>query len=74
MVFINFYADWCRFSQILQPIFDEAAVKLEAEFPGKVLLAKVDCDAQSTYGVFLLGLRILCSIYLIGVSAVHAIC
>ncbi|XP_022662951.1 endoplasmic reticulum resident protein 44-like isoform X2 [Varroa jacobsoni] len=48
VVFINFYADWCRFSQILQPIFDEAAVKLEAEFPGKVLLAKVDCDAQTT--------------------------
>lgn len=25
LVFINFYADWCRFSNILQPIFDEAA-------------------------------------------------
>lgn len=25
LVFINFYADWCRFSNLLQPIFDEAA-------------------------------------------------
>ncbi|OQR75043.1 endoplasmic reticulum resident protein 44-like [Tropilaelaps mercedesae] len=48
VVFINFYADWCRFSQILSPIFDEAAAKLQAEFPGKVLLAKVDCDQQTS--------------------------
>ncbi|XP_003739745.1 endoplasmic reticulum resident protein 44 [Galendromus occidentalis] len=48
VVFINFYADWCRFSQILQPIFDEAATKLQAEFPGRVLLAKVDCDQQTS--------------------------
>lgn len=25
LVFINFYADWCRFSNLLQPIFDQAA-------------------------------------------------
>ncbi|XP_039452835.2 endoplasmic reticulum resident protein 44-like [Culex pipiens pallens] len=29
LVFINFYAEWCRFSNILQPIFDEAADKLQ---------------------------------------------
>lgn len=27
LVFINFYAEWCRFSNMLQPIFDEAADK-----------------------------------------------
>lgn len=25
LVFINFYAEWCRFSNLLQPIFDNAA-------------------------------------------------
>lgn len=34
IVFINFYADWCRFSKILQPIFDEAAdVVMPSIFP-----------------------------------------
>lgn len=28
LVFINFYAEWCRFSNLLQPIFDEAADKV----------------------------------------------
>ena len=26
-VFINFYADWCRFSNMLAPVWDEAAEK-----------------------------------------------
>lgn len=49
LVLINFYADWCRFSNMLAPIFDEAADKVAAEFPtpGKVVLAKVDCDKDS---------------------------
>ena len=36
---------------MLQPIFDEAADKVAAEFPtpGKVVLAKVDCDKESNY-------------------------
>ena len=36
---------------MLQPIFDEAADKVAAEFPtpGKVVLAKVDCDKESKY-------------------------
>lgn len=25
LVFINFYVDWCRYSKLMQPIFDEAA-------------------------------------------------
>ena len=33
VLFLNFYADWCRFSQQLKPIFDKAASTLQAEFP-----------------------------------------
>lgn len=49
LVFINFYAEWCRFSNLLQPVFDEAADKVRAAFPeaGKVVMGKVDCDQQS---------------------------
>ncbi|KAI5716146.1 hypothetical protein M8J76_001685 [Diaphorina citri] len=51
LVIINFYADWCRFSNILAPIFDDAAEKVAAEFkstPGRVVLGKVDCDNENT--------------------------
>lgn len=50
VVFVNFYADWCRFSQILSPTFDEASRKISEEFPqpGKVMFAKVDCDREVT--------------------------
>ena len=30
-VFINFYADWCRFSNLLAPVWDEGAEKIAAE-------------------------------------------
>ena len=47
-VFINFYADWCRFSNMLAPIWDEAADKISTEFvdKGRVLIGKVDCDQE----------------------------
>ncbi|CAG9761186.1 unnamed protein product [Ceutorhynchus assimilis] len=50
LVFINFYADWCRFSSILMPIFDEAATAVAKEYPeaGKVVMGKVDCDKESS--------------------------
>lgn len=50
LVFINFYADWCRFSNLLMPIFDEAAEAVAKEFPesGKVVMGKVDCDQESS--------------------------
>lgn len=50
LVFINFYADWCRFSNLLMPIFDEAAREVSKEFPeaGKVVIGKVDCDQESS--------------------------
>ena len=48
VVFVNFYADWCRFSRMLAPVFEEASNLVSKEFstPGTVLFAKVDCDAQ----------------------------
>jgi len=48
IVFVNFYADWCRFSQILKPIFEEASQHFKDNAPGKVLFGAVDCDRQST--------------------------
>lgn len=49
LVFINFYADWCRFSNMLMPIFDESATEVAKEFPeqGRVVMGKVDCDSES---------------------------
>jgi len=46
VVLINFYADWCRFSQMLSPIFDQAAAIVKEEFPGSAALGKVDCEAE----------------------------
>ncbi|ESO06710.1 hypothetical protein HELRODRAFT_106306 [Helobdella robusta] len=49
LVMVNFYADWCRFSQMLTPIFEEAERKVKEKHPdeGKVVFAKVDCDRES---------------------------
>ncbi|XP_013787956.2 endoplasmic reticulum resident protein 44-like, partial [Limulus polyphemus] len=49
LVFLNFYADWCKFSQILAPVFNEAAdhVTKEVQEPGKVLFGMVDCDTET---------------------------
>uniref|UniRef100_A0A8D8L7Y0 Endoplasmic reticulum resident protein 44 n=1 Tax=Cacopsylla melanoneura TaxID=428564 RepID=A0A8D8L7Y0_9HEMI len=50
LVIINFYADWCRFSNILAPVFDDAAKKVSEEFastPNRVVLGKVDCDNEN---------------------------
>lgn len=50
LVLINFYADWCRFSNMLAPIYDEAADLITKEFPeqGKVVIGKVDCDKETS--------------------------
>ncbi|XP_060937634.1 endoplasmic reticulum resident protein 44 [Limanda limanda] len=46
---VNFYADWCRFSQMLHPIFEEASNTVREEFPEatQVVFARVDCDQHS---------------------------
>ena len=50
LVFINFYTQWCRFSNLLAPIFEEAATKVRKAFPEahRVVMAKVDCDRESS--------------------------
>lgn len=51
LVFVNYYANWCRYSQMLQPIFEELGTELFQKLPetaGKVALGKVDCDAEPT--------------------------
>jgi len=50
LVMVNFYADWCRFSNMLAPIWDEAATLVAKDFPepGRVLFGKVDCDAEGS--------------------------
>ncbi|KAL3072825.1 hypothetical protein niasHS_017799 [Heterodera schachtii] len=45
VVIVNFYADWCRFSQNLKPVYLDASEKLKEN--GNVLFAMVDCDAQT---------------------------
>nr|XP_031532997.1 endoplasmic reticulum resident protein 44 [Vicugna pacos] len=46
---VNFYADWCRFSQMLHPIFEEASNVIKEEYPNEnqVVFARVDCDQHS---------------------------
>lgn len=45
VVFMNFYADWCMFSQQLTPIFHQAADVIHQEFPN-VKFGRVDCEVE----------------------------
>ncbi|KAF1770758.1 hypothetical protein GCK72_002581 [Caenorhabditis remanei] len=47
LVFVNFYADWCRFSQMLKPIFLEASEKFKDSAPGKIVWASLDADKNN---------------------------
>ena len=50
-VFLNFYADWCRFSNMLSPIWDEGADKINAELKEEsVFVGKIDCDSHASLG------------------------
>jgi len=50
-VFISFYADWCRFSNLLAPLWEEGADKISTELAGQsVLVGKVDCDKHGDLG------------------------
>lgn len=47
LVFINFYASWCRFSQMLEPIWNELADKIHKTYtPSQVVIGKVDADSE----------------------------
>uniref|UniRef100_A0A0R3S3T9 Thioredoxin domain-containing protein n=1 Tax=Elaeophora elaphi TaxID=1147741 RepID=A0A0R3S3T9_9BILA len=45
IVFVNFFADWCRFSQQLMPIFEEASHRFKGR-ENVVAWATVDCDRE----------------------------
>lgn len=46
---VNFYANWCKFSRILTPVYEELGKTLSPEFPqpNKLVVGRVDCDAES---------------------------
>lgn len=47
LVFINFYAGWCRFSNMLEPIWNNFAKSVSQKYnPRQALIAKVDADAE----------------------------
>ena len=45
LVLINFYADWCRFSTMLKPIFNQASLEIST-LHDSVLLVRVNCDSS----------------------------
>ena len=46
LVLVNFYADWCRFSTMLKPIFNQASLEISS-IHNSVLLARVNCDSSN---------------------------
>uniref|UniRef100_A0A6P7G8H5 Endoplasmic reticulum resident protein 44-like n=1 Tax=Diabrotica virgifera virgifera TaxID=50390 RepID=A0A6P7G8H5_DIAVI len=50
LIFVMFYTNWCKYSQLTLPIFDETAEAIAKEFPGagRVFLGKVDCDKEKS--------------------------
>ena len=46
IVLVNFYADWCRFSQMLKPIY--AASAKEMSDMGSVRLGSINCEGDDT--------------------------
>ena len=46
---MNFYADWCRFSQQLKPIYAQASENFKDYPQGKVAWASVDADRQREF-------------------------
>ncbi|XP_075257287.1 endoplasmic reticulum resident protein 44-like isoform X2 [Convolutriloba macropyga] len=50
LVLVDFHARWCKFSRMLDPVFDEASQALDELYKDKessVKLAKVDCEKES---------------------------
>ena len=39
IMLLNFYAEWCRFSQMLKPVFDKAADMLQDDYPVSLSLS-----------------------------------
>ncbi|KAL5489545.1 hypothetical protein EMCRGX_G018649 [Ephydatia muelleri] len=49
VVLLDFYADWCRFSQQLKPIFEKAADELKEQGQEQVVLGLVDCEVHKQF-------------------------
>ncbi|XP_055335291.1 endoplasmic reticulum resident protein 44-like [Paramacrobiotus metropolitanus] len=48
VVFVNFFAEWCKFSRMLVPIFDQTSAKMKADYPGnRIALGRIDCDKEA---------------------------
>ncbi|KAH7981218.1 hypothetical protein HPB49_022429 [Dermacentor silvarum] len=70
LVFLNFYADWCRFSQILAPVFEEAAKNVHEQTKEKkpALLgyfAAKETEAYATFRRVASDLRDDCNFYFV---------
>ncbi|CAD6234420.1 GSCOCG00001913001-RA-CDS [Cotesia congregata] len=52
VVVINFYANWCRFSQQLEPIYEEACKEVRNLHPepSKVVMGSVDVETERALG------------------------
>ncbi|XP_019855522.1 PREDICTED: endoplasmic reticulum resident protein 44-like isoform X2 [Amphimedon queenslandica] len=48
LMLINFYADWCRYSAALKPVYDKAADQVAAE-TNEAVLVKVDCERDRIF-------------------------
>ena len=48
LILINFYADWCHYSNHLKPVFEKAANEIPKNVTDyRILFGKVDCDKES---------------------------
>uniref|UniRef100_A0A0N4ZK91 Thioredoxin domain-containing protein n=1 Tax=Parastrongyloides trichosuri TaxID=131310 RepID=A0A0N4ZK91_PARTI len=46
LLIVNFYADWCRYSQMLKPVFASASDLIEEDMKRNVAFVSVDCDQE----------------------------
>eukprot|EP00126_Sphaerothecum_destruens_P003689 Sdes_comp17467_c0_seq1m6696 len=46
LVNVNFYVNWCHFSRMLAPVWEETSRQLDSN--NDILFASVDCDKQPT--------------------------
>ena len=57
-VFINFYADWCRFSNLLAPVWDEGAEKIAAEVNPNLIFFSHSLNPDPAFYILLCGIYI----------------
>uniref|UniRef100_A0A0K0FZF9 Endoplasmic reticulum resident protein 44 (inferred by orthology to a human protein) n=1 Tax=Strongyloides venezuelensis TaxID=75913 RepID=A0A0K0FZF9_STRVS len=47
VLIVNFYAEWCRYSQLLKPIFDDASEKIAEDVKKSVGFVSINCEEQA---------------------------